>query len=123
MSESSVWRTWKPYAVIAALAVGGIWWWNSQSSLAALKDGPYTCTAVFVNADGKYSALTDDAGNRMYADAVVDGGEVVSLSAGQTITSVDLASLIVRSKGDSHFHVTDDPAMHSYDAIACDYAG
>lgn len=123
MNETSLWRTWKPYAAIAAIAIGGIWWWNSQSTLATLKDGPYNCAAVFVNEDGKYEMLTDDAGNRMYADATVDGGEVVALSADHALSTAELASLTVRTKGDSHFHMTDDPAMHSYNAIACDYAG
>ena len=122
MNESSVWRTWKPYAAIAVLGIGGIWWWNSQSSFAALKDGAYSCVAVFVNADGKYEMLTDDTGNRMYADATVQDGEVVELAADQALSSPDLASLALRSTGDSHFHVTNDPAVHSYNAIACDYA-
>ena len=123
MNETSLWRTWKPYAAIAAIAIGGIWWWNSQSSFAALKDGPYNCTAVFVGEDGKYTVVTDDAGNRMYADATVDDGEVVALSGDNAVSTEQLESLTVRAKGDSHFHITDDPAMHSYNAIACDYAG
>jgi len=121
--DESVWRTWKPYAVIAALAIGGIWWWNSQSSFAALKDGPYNCTAVFVNADGKYEVLVDASGNRMYADATVDDGNLVALSADSALSSADLAQLTIKPKGDSHFTATDDPAMHSYNAMACDFAG
>ncbi|WP_454129765.1 hypothetical protein [Microbacterium aurum] len=121
--DESVWRTWKPYAVIAALAIGGIWWWNSQSSFAALKDGPYNCTAVFVNADGKYEVLVDASGNRMYADATVDNGNLIALSADSAMSSADLAQLTIKPKGDSHFTATDDPAMHSYNAIACDFAG
>ena len=123
VNETSVWRTWKPYAAIAVVAVGGIWWWNSQSSFAALKDGAYDCGAVFVNEDGKYEVLTDEAGNRMYADATVEDGDVVAVSADHALSTAELSSLTVRAKGDSHFHVTDDPAMHSYNAIACDYAG
>ncbi|MBK0421123.1 hypothetical protein JD292_03385 [Leucobacter sp. CSA2] len=121
MSES-VWRTWKPYAVIVAVGIGGIWWINSQSSFAGLKDGSYSCTAVFVNADGKYEVLTDQAGNRMYADATISHGSLVSLKADKAMPSAHLASLTIKPKGNSHFTATDDPALHSYSAMACDLA-
>ncbi len=121
--NESIWRTWKPYAVIAVVGIGALWWWNSQSSFAALKDGTYDCTAVFVNADGKYEVLVDQAGNRMYADATVNDGNVVALSADNAASAADLATLTIKPKGDSHFTLTDDPALHSYNAIACDFAG
>lgn len=119
--NESLWRTWKPYAVIAAVCIGGIWWWNSQSSFAGLKDGSYSCTAVFVNAERKYEVLTDQAGNRMLADARVSNGNLVKLSAGTAMSSADLAKLTIKPKGNSHFTATDDPAMHSHNAIACDF--
>lgn len=120
--NESLWRTWKPYAVIAAVCIGGIWWWNSQSSFAGLKNGAYSCTAVFVNAEGKYEVLTDQAGIRMSADATVRNGNLVKLSADTAMSSADLTKLTIKPKGNSHFTATDDPAMHSYNAIACDFS-
>lgn len=120
--NESLWRTWKPYAVIAAVCIGGIWWWSSQSSFAGLKDGSYSCTTVFVNAEGKYEVLTDQAGNRMFADATVSNGNLVKLSADTAMSSANLAKLTIKPKGNSHFAATDDPAMHSYNAIACDFS-
>lgn len=122
MNEGSLWRTWKPYAVIAVIGIGAIWWWNSQSSFAALKDGAYDCVGVYVNESGKYEVLTDDSGNRFYGAATVQGGKVVELTGDSSLTSAQLSSLTVRTTGDSHFHVTDDPATRMYNAVACDYA-
>ena len=119
MSES-IWRTWKPYAAIVAVVIGGIWWFNTQSSFAGLKDGAYSCNAVFVNADGKYELLTDQAGNRMLADATVRDGNVVELRADTAMSSADLAKLIIKPKGNSHFTATDEAVAHSYYAVACD---
>jgi len=123
MAEESVWKTWKPYAVIVVLAIAGIWWWNSQSSFAALKDGSYACQGVYVNESNKYEVLTDDAGNRYSGSATVSRGEVVSLAGDTPFSAGQLASLTIRTKGDSHFHATDDPAMGMYYAVACDYSG
>ena len=124
MSEYSVWRTWKPYAAIAVVAIGAFWWFNNQSSLASLKDGQYDCTAVFVNSSGKYEILVDEAGTPYPpATAMVQGGDLVSLSSASALTSDQLDALTVKTRGNSHFEATDDPAAHSYNAIACDYAG
>lgn len=123
MAENSMWSTWKPYAVIVVLAIAGFWWWNSQSSFAALKDGSYACQGVYVNDENKYEVLVDDAGNRLLATARVSGGDLVSLEGDTPMSAAQVASLTVRTKGDSHFHATDDPAMRMYYAIACDYRG
>lgn len=37
----SIWQTWMPFAAIAFGVVGVIRWYNSQSSIADLKDGSY----------------------------------------------------------------------------------
>ncbi len=121
-TSESVWRTWKPYAVLAAAAVGVVWWFNSQSPVAGLKDGAYACNAVFVNDAGKYEVLTD-GGEALAATAKVQGGQVIELVASSALTSSELASLTLRKSGSSHFHVADEPATHSYNAIACDYSG
>lgn len=123
MAEESAWRTWKPYAVIVVLAIAGIWWWSSQSSFAALKDGSYACQGVYVNESNKYEVLVDDAGGSYLGSARVSGGEVVSLSGDTPLSSAQVTSLTVRTTGDSHFHATDDPAMRMYYAVACDYSG
>jgi hypothetical protein len=121
--EDSIWRTWKPYAGIAAALAGAMWWYASLSSFATLKDGDYTCQAVFVAEDGKYQLAVDSSGDSYPGSATVRGGALVDL-AGVTAMSADqLASLTLRSKGTSHFHVTDDPAPHSYYAVACDHDG
>lgn len=123
MAEESAWRTWKPYAVIVVLAIAGIWWWSSQSSFAALKDGSYACQGVYVNESNKYEGRVDDAGGSYLGSARVCGGEVVSLSGDTPLSSAQVTSLTVRTTGDSHFHATDDPAMRMYYAVACDYSG
>lgn len=124
MSEDSIWRTWKPYAAVAAVIVGVTWWYTSQSSFANLKDGDYDCRAVFVNASGKYQIIADEAGNPYPAiSATVRGGALVDMSGDIPMPSDQLASLTMTKRGTSHFHVTDDPALHSYNAVACDHAG
>jgi len=123
MSADSIWRTWKPYAAIVACLLGGYWWYSTQSSFAPLKDGAYDCQVVFVNESGKYEVLVDEKGSRYPAiSATVSGGAVVEMSGDRAISDDGLASLTVRKRGTSHFHVTDDPAMHSYNAVACDLA-
>lgn len=121
MAEDSIWRKGWTYIIIMGLAVAGVWWVTTQSSALPLKDGRYSCQAVFVNADKKYEVLVDSAGNRMHGEATIRGGKLISLSADTAMSASDVARLTVRSKGDSHFHATDDPAAHSYYAVACDY--
>lgn len=124
MLERSIWRTWKPYVALVVLAVGATWWYTSQSSFAKLKDGAYACTAVHVNASGKYEVLVDERGTPYSAiSASVRNGRLASLSGATPIPAAQLSSLTVRKSGNSRFHATDDPTMHSYNAVACDYAG
>lgn len=120
VSEESVWRTWKPYAAFVVAIAAAVWWYNSQSSFAKLNDGKYNCTAVFVNADGKYEVLTDESGQQ-YAEisATVHNGRLASLTR---LTQDQVDALTVRKSGTSHFHATDDPVLHSYNAAACDYS-
>ena len=123
MTEDSIWRTWKPYAVVAVGIAGAFWWYTSQSSFARLKEGGYDCRAVFVNASGKYELLVDEDGNPYPTiSATVRGGMLDHLAGNTAVPSDQLASLTVTKRGNSHFHVTDDPAGHSYNAVACDYA-
>lgn len=120
----SIWRTWKPYAGIAAALAGALWWYTSQSSFATLEDGEYACQAVFVAQDGKYQLAVDEAGSPYPgASAAVRDGEVVRLAGETEIPSEQVAALAVLSKGTSHFLLTDDPAPHSYSALACDHVG
>lgn len=123
MAEESIWRTWKPYVVIGGLAIAGIWWWNTQSPAAQLKDGIYDCQAVFVNASNKYEIYTDGSGASFDGYARVDGGEVTSYSAPNALGWVNGKSITVRKSGTSSFHATQDPAAHSYDALACEWSG
>lgn len=120
MAEDSIWRKGSTYVIIAVLAIAGIWWVTTQTSAVPLKDGLYKCEAVYVNADKKYELLTDASGNYYQGEATIRGGELVSLTGDTSMNAADLARLTVRAKGSSHFHATDDPAMHSYYAIACD---
>jgi len=124
MSEDSIWRTWKPYAVAIAAVAAAIWWYTSQSSFAKLKDGDYNCQAVFVNESGKYEVLVDDSGNP-YSEisAEIRNGRLTGMSGDSPMSADQLSSLTVRKSGTSHFHVTDDPAMNSYNAVACDFTG
>lgn len=124
MSEDSIWRTWKPYAAIVAAVAGAIWWYTSQSSFAKLKDGAYDCQAVFVNESGKYEILVKKSGSPFPPiSATVRDGRLASISGSTAMPTDQLSSLTVRKSGSSKFHVTDDPAMHSYNAVACDYDG
>ena len=124
MPEDSIWRTWKPYAAaIAAIAVA-IWWYTNQSSFAKLQDGNYSCKAVFVNASGKYQILVDESGTAYPPiSAKVSNGRLAGMSGNSPMSADQLSSLTVRKSGTSHFHVTDDPAGHSYNAVACDFDG
>jgi hypothetical protein len=123
-SEHSTSRTWKPFAVVAVVIIGAFWWYSNQSSVASLKDGAYDCQAVFVNESGKYQVVVDEDGKPYPAiSATVRGGDLVEMSGDTAVPSDQLASLTLRKRGTTHFHVTDDPALHSYNAVACDYAG
>lgn len=122
MSSDSIWRTWKPYAVMAVLAIAGIWWWTAQSPAAQLKDGVYDCVAVFVNQSNKYEVYVDDSGRQFTGHARVQGGEVTSYSAPNALGWRSGADITVRKSGISRFHATQDPAMHSYDALACEWS-
>lgn len=121
MNSDSIWRTWKPYAVLAVLAIAGFWWWNSQSPAARLKDGVYDCVAVFVNQSNKYEVYVDSDGREFTGYARVQNGEITSYSAPNALSWLSGVELTVRKSGSSHFHATQDPAMHSYDALACDW--
>lgn len=122
MSEDSIWRTWKPYAVIILIVAGAIWWYTNKSSFAKLKDGDYACKAVFVNDSGKYQILVDKSGAPLPAiSATVRDGRLSSLTGVTRMPTDQLSSLIVRKSGNSHFYATDDPAGHSFQAIACDH--
>ena len=121
MAEDSIWRKGWTYVIIAGLVIAGIWWATTQTLALPLKHGRYSCQAVFVNADNKYEILVDSAGNQYRGEATVQGGKLVSLTGDTAMSASDVERLTVRSKGDAHFHATDDPAMHSYNAIACDY--
>ncbi|GAA1233062.1 hypothetical protein JOF42_000791 [Microbacterium phyllosphaerae] len=123
MEERTMWRTWKPYAVLAVLAIGGIWWWNAQSPFATLQDGSYSCTGVYVNEDSKYEILVDSAGQRYSGTARVEGGELVELAGATPLTTTQISRLMLKSTGTTKFHVTDDPATKMYNAIACELAG
>lgn len=122
MSSESIWRTWKPYAVIVAVVAIGVWWWNAQSPAAQLKDGVYDCVAVFVNQSNKYEVYVDDSGREFTGYARVQGGEVTSYSAPNALGWRSGADITVRKSGTSQFHATQDAAMHSYDALACDWS-
>jgi hypothetical protein len=121
--DESVWRTWKPYAFIVVGLIAATWWFNTQSSFAGLKDGDYSCVGVYVNESNKYERLVDDEGELYIGSATVRGGDLVALSGDTAMSASDVASLTVRSKGDSHFHATDDSSMSMYYAVACDHAG
>ena len=122
MSTDSIWRTWKPYAVIAVLAIAGFWWSNSQSPAVQLKDGVYDCVAVYVNQSNTYEVYVDDSGHQFAGYARVQDSEVTSYSAPNALGWRSGADITVRKSGSSHFHATQDPAMHSYDALACDWS-
>lgn len=124
MAQDSLWRTWKPYAVVIAVVAGAIWWYATQASFAQLKDGDYDCKAVFVNSSGKYEVMVDDAGDPLPPiSAEVRDGRLAGMSGDIPMPADQVSSLTIRKRGISHFHATDDPAMHSYMAVACDFAG
>lgn len=123
MNEDSIWRKGWTYVILTAVAIAGIWWVATQTSALPLKDGDYSCQAVFVNEETKYEIVVDAEGGGYPGYATVQAGELSALGGDSDMNDSDLARLTVRTKGSSHFHVTDDPAMHSYYAMACDYSG
>lgn len=94
----------------------------SLSAVTQLKDGTYECLAVFVNQSNKYEIYADDEGRRLTGYARIQDGEVTSYSAPNALGWRSGVALTVRKSGSSHFHATQDPAMHSYDALACDWS-
>lgn len=117
-----LWKTWKPYAIIAVVAVVGAWWWNTLSPYATLKSGAYDCIAVFVNSGGKYELLVAD-GQSFPGFARVENGEVTSYSTPNILGWSSGTESFVRSKGTKKFHATQEQAMHSYNALACEWSG
>lgn len=122
MSANSGSGSWRTFAVIAALIVGAVWWWNNQSSVAELKAGTYDCVAVYVNAAGKYEVYVDAAGREFGGYARVVSGSVTSYSAPNALGWRSGAPLTLKKSGTTHFNATQDPATHSYDALACDWS-
>lgn len=125
MTSESIWRTWKPYAVIAVVGVGAIWWWNSQSPAAALDDGSYSCTLVDIGSDGKYSQVTNESGTLPEGTAEVQNGQVVRIdAAGGTLTLDDVT---IQPRGTTHFRVFEGEVGALANpvgmAIACTLAG
>lgn len=103
MTSESIWRTWKPYAVIAVVGAGALWWWTSQSPAAALSDGTYSCTLVDIGSDGKYSQVTSESGALSEGTADVQDGKVVQIvAAGGTLA---LSDVTVQPRGTTHFRV------------------
>lgn len=123
MKVDSIWRTWKPYVAIPVVVGAALWWYSTQASFAVLKDGSYECQPVYVNEAGKYESLVDSAGNAYTGSATVEDGELVGLVGEESMSPDQLATLTMRKRGRSHFHVTDEQVLHSYNAAACDYSG
>ena len=103
MTSESAWRTWKPYAVIAIAGVGALWWWNSQSPVAALADGSYACTLVDIGSDGKYTLVTNSSGTLSEGAAEVQNGDVLQISAAGG--SLTLDGMTIQPRGTTHFRV------------------
>jgi len=64
----------------------------------------------------------DDDGREFTGYARVQNGEITSYSAPNALGWLSGVELTVRKSGSSQFHATQDPAIHSYDALACDWA-
>ena len=118
-----MWRTRKPYVIIAILLVAVIaafWWWNDQSPFATPKDGSYACSLVEIGADGKYTLLTSEPGA-----AEVEGGEVISVTAAGGSLALD--GMTVQPRGTAHFRVVEGVAGALANpvgsAIACTHTG
>lgn len=114
----SIWRTWKPYVVLAILAGGAIWWWNDQSPFASPRDGVYACALVDIGSDGKYTRLTDATGT-----AEVRDGELRRVEAAEGKLSIE--GVTMQPRGTSHFRVFEGRvgalANPVGRAIACTY--
>lgn len=100
--------------------VGGIWWYNTESSFAPLTDGVYSCQAVYVNAEGKYQVLADDNNQRFSGNARIEGGEVVSVSAPAVLGWPNQPDWTVTNSGRNDFRIT-EPDSYSQNryALAC----
>jgi len=122
MSTDALWRTWRRWVVIAVIVAASTSCSSTQSATAQLKAGVYDCVAVFVNQSGKYEMYVDDAGSQFTGFARVQGGEVTSYSAPNALGWRSDVEIVVRKSGSSRFHATQDPAAHSYDALACEWA-
>lgn len=100
-TSGSVWRTKKPYVVVAILGVGvivALWWWNDQSPFAAPRDGTYTCELVEIGSDGKYTRMTNATGG-----AEVSDGKVTSVDAAGA--NLALSEVTVQPRGTAHFRI------------------
>lgn len=109
-------------AVLSVSSIAVLSACGSQSPAARLKDGVYDCVAVFVNQSNKYEVYVDNDGREFMGYARVQNGEITSYSAPNALGWLSGVELTVRNSGSSHFHATQDPAMHSYDALACDWS-
>lgn len=117
-----LWKTWKPYAFLAVGAIVGTWWWTTLSPIAGLKAGTYDCVAVYVNSQGKFELLVAD-GRSFAGHARVESGAVTSYSVPDVLGWKSGADDIIRSKGTKKFHATQEQAVHSYNALACEWSG
>lgn len=122
MISKPLWKTWKPYAVVAIVAFGALWWWNAASPYATLKAGTYDCVAVYVNLEGKYELLVAD-GRSFEGHARVEEGKVASYSTPNVLEWSTDTQPIVRSKGTTKFHATQEQVVRGYNALACEWAG
>lgn len=109
--------------VLAAISLPALSACDPLAFGGSLRTGAYDCVAVFVNETGKYELYVDDAGREFTGFARVQDGEVTSYSAPNALGWRSGADIAVRSAGRKHFHATQDPAVHSYDALACDWSG
>lgn len=87
-----------------------------------LREGVYDCVAVFVNQSKKYELYVDDAGREYTGFARVQDGKVTSYSAPNALGWRDDVEIVVRKSASTRFHATQDPAVHSYDALACEWS-
>lgn len=118
-SKQTIWRTWKPYVVIAVLAAGAAWWWNDQSPFASPQDGAYACELVDIGSDGKYTRIADAT----TGTAEVRDGKLLQVEAAGGNLPVD--GVTMQPRGVSHFRVVEGQvgalANPIGSAIACTY--
>lgn len=118
----SLMRALSPPFVISVVVVAATSCSSAQLPAAQLKAGVYDCVAVFVNQSGKFEAYVDDAWSQFTGFARVQDGQVTSYSAPNALGWQSDVEIVVRKSGSSRFHATQDPAAHSYDALACEWA-